>query len=95
MVYADSQSPISADGFRFSDHADVVQEFGRGADVLEHLRCDLLVTPHPDASELWRRVAARDGGDAHALLDPGLCARYAEAARRQLTARLQAESPKR
>lgn len=94
LVYADSQSPISADGFLFSSNAaypDAVDDFRRGQETLRHLRCDILVTPHPAGSGFWDRVEARDGGEADALVDPGACRRYAEASRDQLERRLARE----
>ena len=53
-----------------------------GFSVLEHLRCDVLVTPHPSASNLWERVAAGT------LVDRDACRRYAETARRRLAERV-------
>ena len=87
LVYADSQTPVSADGFRFTDSPSTVADFERGFGVLERLPCDVLVTPHPGASSLWERVAA--GADA--LVDPGACRAYAASARQLLRRRLEAE----
>jgi metallo-beta-lactamase class B len=98
MVYADSQTPVSADDFLFSKSAaypTAVADFERGFGVLEHLSCDILITPHPDASGLWQRVAKRDAGDAHALEDRDACKRYAAAGRQRLAARLAKEAGKR
>ena len=94
VVYADSQTPVSADGFlysRSSAYPGGVADFERGFATLERLRCDLLVTPHPSASSLWERVAARDGGKADALVDAEACRRYAAAARARLAQRLARE----
>lgn len=97
MVYADSQTPVSADGFRFtasSTYPTALADFERGFAVLERLRCDVLVTPHPDASGLWERIARRSGGDADALIDPGACRRYAATARERLARRVAEERAK-
>jgi metallo-beta-lactamase class B len=91
-VYADSQTPVSADGFRFSD-GDRAAEFERGLTRIEGLVCDLLITPHPGASDLWARLEARDAGDRDALLDGDACRRYAADARDQLARRLERERP--
>jgi metallo-beta-lactamase class B len=88
MVYADSQSPISAEGFLFTDnrtYPSVLQDFERGFAVLERLRCDVLLTPHPEGSRLWERVAARD------LVDRNACRRYAAASRERLARRVATE----
>ncbi|HEX8362951.1 MAG TPA: subclass B3 metallo-beta-lactamase [Longimicrobium sp.] len=82
MVYADSQTPISAEGFRFTSNPAVLQGFERGLATLERLRCDVLITPHPQASRLWERVASRG------LVDRNACRRYAATSREQLARRL-------
>jgi len=91
VVYADSQSPVSADGFRYTG-TPAVQRFRDGQARIEGLRCDLLVTPHPEATRLWERVAQRDAGDASALLDAGACRRFVAASRAALAARLGREA---
>lgn len=90
IVYADSQTPISADGFRFSDsknYPSAVADFRKGFAILEQLPCDILLTPHPSASSLWNRVSGREP-----LIDPGACRRYAASARAQLQRRLESEA---
>ena len=94
LVYADSQTPVSADGFRYSQSADyptAVADFERGFARLEGLRCDVLLTPHPGASGLLERLAAREAGNRDALIDPGACRTYAAAARKRLAERLATE----
>jgi metallo-beta-lactamase class B len=90
LVYADSQTPISADGFRYSDspaYPTAVADFERGYRTLEALPCDILLTPHPAASQLWERLAR----GPEALIEPMACKRYAANARQQLQRRLQSE----
>lgn len=87
LVYADSQTPISADGFRFSDDPTAVAGFERGFATLEALRCDILITPHPGASSLWERLDKGPTG----LVDREACKRYAASARQQLARRLERE----
>jgi metallo-beta-lactamase class B len=97
LVYADSQTPISAETFSFTrntTYPSVVADLERSAGVIEGLRCDILVTPHPAASSLWERIAARDAGKADALIDPDACRRYAGNARRALARRIAAEKEK-
>ena len=95
VVYADSQTPISADGFFFTrntSYPDAVADFRRGHAVIERLACDVLLTPHPGASRLWQRLEARERGQVNALRDPDACRRYAATAREQLARRLAAET---
>jgi metallo-beta-lactamase class B len=90
VVYADSQTPISAEGFRFTDnetYPDALADFEHGHRVLEQLPCGLLITTHPSASSLWERLA--DGPDG--IIDSDACRRYAAAARQQLATRVESE----
>jgi metallo-beta-lactamase class B len=97
FVYADSQTPISADGFFFTHsttYPTALADFARGHAVLEQLSCDVLLTPHPGASQLWERLEKRDHGQRDALVDQQACRRYAANARAQLARRLAAEANK-
>jgi len=94
MVYADSQTPVSADDFFFtksSTYPSAIADFEHGFAVLETLPCDVLLTPHPDASKLWQRLAARDAGNPDALVNAGACKAYANAARERLKQRIASE----
>ncbi|MBK7861580.1 MAG: subclass B3 metallo-beta-lactamase [Archangiaceae bacterium] len=84
FVYADSLNPVSADGFKF---APIAAAFRAATERLESLRCDVLLTPHPDASETLARLTA----DAGALVDGQACRAYAKRARQRLDARLASE----
>ncbi len=85
LVFADSQTPISAEGYHYGERSDLVGA-ERGFVVLEELPCDILITPHPGASSFWERREHPEG-----LLDPHACRRYAASARERLAARLLSE----
>lgn len=93
LVYGDSQTPVSADGFYFSrndTYPHVVQDFERSFAVFESLRCDILITPHPGASNFWDRLErGREATDG--LIDGNGCKRYAESARQALARRIAQE----
>lgn len=94
LVYADSQTPVSADGFEFTRserYPTAMADFERGHAVLEGLSCDILVTTHPGASRLWERLEARERGAADALVDADACRRYAAGAREHLARRVKQE----
>jgi metallo-beta-lactamase class B len=94
VVYADSQTPVSADDFYYTKstrYSTGVRDFERGFGVIEHLPCDMLLTPHPGASSLWERVAKRDAGDSTALLDRDACRAFVKNAREALATRLEKE----
>ena len=94
MVYADSQTPVSADGFfytRSKEYPRGVADFEHGAGVLEQLSCDILITPHPSASSFFERIDARTSGTGPGLVDTTACKRYASRAREALAKRLETE----
>ena len=66
----------------------------KGFTFLRGASCDILVTPHPEASDLWGRIAKRDAGERDALIDRSQCARYADRADAQLQKRLATERAK-
>ena len=60
--------------------------------TLSALPCDLLLTPHPEVSDLWKRIDRRDkGGDANALVDSTACRRLADTSRANLEKRVAGE----
>ena len=83
VVYADSASAVSADGYRFTDHPQWVAMFRAGVTRMGDLPCALLVTPHPSASALFERFAGKAP-----LSDPAQCQRYARSWLDRLDARL-------
>jgi metallo-beta-lactamase class B len=94
MVYADSQTPVSADDFYFTHNTTyptAIADFRHSEAVLDSLPCDILMTTHPGASNFWARVAARDSGTANALVDPEACKRLAAASRASLSQRIARE----
>ena len=73
MAYADSVTiPVDKD-YRLADHPDHVVQFRVALNTIATLPCDLLMTPHPDISNLFERLA----GHA-ALIDDTACSAYAK-----------------
>lgn len=94
FVYADSETPVSADDFLFTKNTtypNAIADFERGYAVLERLSCDVLITPHPGASSLWDRVSPSDGTIGPTFVDREGCRRYAASARRALEQRIAKE----
>jgi len=92
IAYADSLSAIAAPGYRFTDHSAYVAGFREGIATVAALPCDILLTPHPDASDFWGKVAKRKSPtDAAPLIDANACRDYAAAAAKNLDARLAQE----
>jgi metallo-beta-lactamase class B len=94
VVYADSVTPVSEKDFRFSHnerYPNVLADFAHTFTVLESMKCDILLTPHPSASSLWERLAARDRGDASTLIDANALKQFVDAARKRLAQRVASE----
>lgn len=86
IAYADSATTISADGYRFTDHPDRVTRARMGLAQIATLPCDVLVTPHPSASDLFAKISGKA-----AQVDPAACRTYARSAQERFDARLAAE----
>lgn len=94
MVYADSLTAISDDVYLYGDeraHPGVVERFRATLARVAALDCDILVTPHPSASNLWSRL----GPDAsEPLVDASACRTYARKGTERLDKRLADEAAK-
>jgi metallo-beta-lactamase class B len=92
LVYADSMTAVSSEGFRFSDsreYPNAVQDFEKSFAFLRTTPCDILLTSHPDASGLWQRLEERQRGvRPDPLVSPNACKELAERAGEQLRRRL-------
>lgn len=86
MAYADSASLISSDSYKFSAHPDRIKQARKGLDRMAGLPCDILVTPHPGASNLFARLA----GQAP-LVDTEACKHHAKRSTQQFDERLARE----
>ncbi len=89
MAYTDSTSAISDHEYRYLDHPAMVAAFHRGLDTLATLPCDIQITPHPLASDLFARV---QGASGKPLVDAGACKRYAQTGHANLEKRLADEA---
>lgn len=91
MVYADSINAIAAEGRSFSRNplypaarADVERSIAK----VEALECDVLVSAHPEGSDLWERLARQATLGNAAFVDRTACRTYAAKARARLAATL-------
>jgi metallo-beta-lactamase class B len=87
IVYADSLNPISNDTYRYSDHPAVVAAFRASIAKIAASPCEILLTPHPGASDMPSRLAA-----GKPLLDEDACRAYAASVSNKLDARLAREA---
>jgi metallo-beta-lactamase class B len=91
IIYADSMTAISSDDYRFSDHRDALEGFQKSFAFLRAASCDLLLTPHPELSDLWQRLERRNKGESDAMIDTKACKALAERSEDQLRQRLASE----
>ncbi len=87
IAYADSLSTPAAEGYRFADHPDYVAQVRRGFEVVADLPCDILMTPHPGASDMAERF-----GGKMAIVDPVGCKHYAHTSAARFEQLLASES---
>jgi metallo-beta-lactamase class B len=93
IVYADSLTPVSAPTFKFTGNTRLLNQFEKSYEALDALPCDILITPHPEASNLWERLESRETqGNRDALLETSACDMYVAASRERLRKRLAQES---
>ena len=88
VVYADSMTAVSADGYRFSD-GPAVNQLIESADVLSNLDCDILLSPHPFFFGMQDKLEKIDDGNP--FINNVACMIYAETALDWLQQRLQSE----
>lgn len=86
IVYIDSLNPISADGYRFSDHPALVAAFREGIARVAAADRDIVLAPHPGAVSLRERLLGTSP-----LIDRDGCRAYAVNASARLDKRLASE----
>lgn len=91
LVYADSLTPVSAPGYRYSDGRRAATFRATIARVAA-LPCDIIVAAHPGFTDLDGKLARRTAGTSvDPFIDPDGCRAYADAARQRLATRLAEE----
>lgn len=94
MVYADSLTAVSADGFRFtgsSTSPSLVEVFRHSIDMVAKLPCDILLSPHPGFINMESKLQRRREGEQDVFVDRGACRNYAAAAATGLEQRIAKE----
>ena len=97
MVYADSLNAFAAKPFRYSGdpaYPTARADLERSIATVAGLPCDVLVSAHPEGSDLWQRYARRAALGSAAFIDNTACRTYADKARVRLATQLaQEETP--
>lgn len=93
MVYADSLTAVSTDGFHYTGgpgYPDRSARFRQTIDKVANLKCDIVIAAHPSFSDVFGKAAARTA-QANPFVDPEGCRKLAASAGRNFEARLQRE----
>ncbi len=97
MVYVDSLTAVSMDGYRYADAPGLVDTFRATLRKVSALPCDILVSTHPAATGMDDKVARRrsenlaPGAPGDPFVDAGACRALAERSMTALDARVQRE----
>jgi metallo-beta-lactamase class B len=77
IAYADSLTAISDEVFQYTEeaaHPGYLAGYRKTLETIAALPCDILLTPHPAASQLWQRLGP---GATQPLVDAEGCRNYA------------------
>lgn len=92
VVYADSLNPVSADDYRFTASTpSIVESYERSIRIVEDLRCDILLSPHPGFFGMREKLARQAAASTDVFVNPNACRTYASAARTRLEQRIAQE----
>jgi metallo-beta-lactamase class B len=81
FFYSSNLVAATAGKYRFKDHPDMQKAFEDTFKRLESARCDVLLTAHPEASQLFKRLDPQGGSRATSIKDDAACKRHAQSAR--------------
>lgn len=88
VVYADSMSAVSAQGFKFSE-TGAAEKLVASAGVIADLDCDILLSPHPFFFGMQDKLERIDDGNP--FINNVACLMYADSSLQWLERRLEAE----
>lgn len=88
IVYADSLTSVSAEGYRYSD-GPAANQLAESAAAISNLDCDILLSPHPFFFGLHEKLKKREEGNP--FVNNVACSIYAETALQWLEQRLHSE----
>jgi metallo-beta-lactamase class B len=97
VVFVDSLSAVSDDGYRFSDasrHPGLPDAFRATIAKVGKLECDVAISAHPGGTGVLEKAAARSAGsdpEHNPFIVPGICRTYAESAMQSFEERLKKE----
>lgn len=93
MVYADSLTAVSSDGFYYSGDGkrpDITASFRASIAKVAALPCDVIVSTHPGFTDTFHKLAAKSASN-NPFVEEGGCKAYAESAMRSFDKRIDNE----
>jgi metallo-beta-lactamase class B len=94
LAYVDSLNAVSADDFYYTSsraYPTGLADLERSIRWVETVPCDILLTPHPEFSDLWQRLERR-ATNPRAMFDPGAREGLLQRTRERLKNRLETEA---
>jgi metallo-beta-lactamase class B len=91
MVYVDSLTAVSAPEFKFTSSKATLEDFYESFTTVRNLPCDILITPHPQVSDMWTRLEKRQRGDANAFVNAQACEKLVDVSLANLRKRIAGE----
>lgn len=93
VVYADSLNPYASGDFNYTGKGktpDISASFAASIAKVAALKCDIIISVHPDVTDVMEKAAARTPG-SNPFIDTNGCRDYAADASLRLTKRLAKE----
>lgn len=90
VVYADSLSPVGSGDFKFTGGAktpDISAQFASSIAKVAALKCDIVISVHPDATDVLGKAAARSAR-SNPFVDANGCREYAATASQRLASQI-------
>jgi metallo-beta-lactamase class B len=95
IVYADSLTPVSDDGFKFTGdekRSSIVDVFRRSIARVAELPCDVILAPHPEFIALSNKLMRlKERPEVNPFIEDNACRSFAAAARKRLEQRIAGE----
>jgi metallo-beta-lactamase class B len=94
IVYSDSLTAVSDDAFKYGGdkrYPSAATDLLASIAAISAAPCDVLISAHPDLSNLWSVLDEQGKGDRTKLVDATSCKRYATSAKARLEKRLKQE----
>jgi metallo-beta-lactamase class B len=91
VVYSDSLNAVSDDAFKYGGdkrYPNAAADMRASIEAIASAPCDILISAHPEQSNLWSVIDEQGKGDRAKLVDSSACKRLAAGAKTRLEKRL-------